>query len=98
MGIVAAMPDYPKTGVPSKEVLERAARGMAGLGDLGQEDGSPADTLSERIAVDLGGESFNAINQVNFGLPGHSAGTPGSGVISSAAPGGQTQRVARVRF
>ena len=53
----------------------------------------------ERLGFELRGEFFNLFNQVNFGYPGDTVGTPQFGTISSTLnPGRQVQLAAKIHF
>jgi hypothetical protein len=54
--------------------------------------------VTERIRMQFRGEFFNALNHTNFGLPGHTFGGSGFGVISGAGPARQIQVGARIAF
>jgi len=49
VAIVAAMPDFPRVGVPSEDVMRRAAHGMAGFEGLGLGDYYDPETGSTFI-------------------------------------------------
>jgi hypothetical protein len=48
-------------------------------------------SIRETRKVQFRAEIFNAFNHPNFGLPGHTLGGPGFGIISSADPGRRIQ-------
>ena len=54
--------------------------------------------FTEETFVQFRGEVFNAFNHANFGLPGHSLGGPGFGVVSSATDARVIQLGLRVVF
>jgi len=54
--------------------------------------------IRENIRLQIRGEFFNAINRVNFGLPGSTVGTPTYGVITSAANARIIQLALRFAF
>jgi hypothetical protein len=54
--------------------------------------------VRENVSIQLRGETFNAFNHPDFGLPGRSLGGPGFGVISSATDARVTQLGLRIGF
>jgi hypothetical protein len=54
--------------------------------------------VRENVSVQFRGETFNAFNHPDFGLPGRSLGGPGFGVISSATDARVTQLGLRIGF
>jgi Carboxypeptidase regulatory-like domain len=54
--------------------------------------------IRERLRAEVRAEFFNFLNHANFGLPGHSVGTPAFGVISTAAAARSSQLAARIEF
>jgi hypothetical protein len=54
--------------------------------------------FTERIRLQLRGEFFNALNHTNLGLPGHTFGAAGFGLISGAKDARQIQVGARIAF
>ena len=54
--------------------------------------------IRESLRLELRAEFFNLLNHANFGLPGHSAGTPAFGVINTASAGRSSQFAARIEF
>ncbi len=52
--------------------------------------------FTERIRMRLRAEFFNALNHTNFGLPGHTFGGAGFGLISGAKDERQIQVGARI--
>jgi hypothetical protein len=79
--------------------------GDSGRGIL-RGDGTFTLDLSVLKNVPIGGrrllqlrvEAFNALNHANFGLPGHTLGGPGFGIVSSAGPARSIQLGARFAF
>jgi len=54
--------------------------------------------VRESLRAEIRAEFFNFFNQAQFGLPGHSVGTPNFGIINSAAAGRSTQLAVRIEF
>jgi hypothetical protein len=54
--------------------------------------------IRENLRAELRAEFFNLLNHTNFGLPGHTVGSPAFGVINSSQPGRSTQLALRVDF
>jgi len=54
--------------------------------------------ISEEKGVQFRGEFFNMFNHPNFGLPGHTLGGPGFGIVNSASPARRIQLGLRMTF
>jgi hypothetical protein len=54
--------------------------------------------IRESLRAEIRAEFFNFLNNVNFGLPAHSAGNPNFGVIASASPARSSQLALRLEF
>ena len=54
--------------------------------------------FGESVRLQIRPEFFNALNRVNFGLPGSTVGTPTYGVITSASDARVIQLGAKLAF
>jgi len=85
---------------PGEGVFGNAPRNVGGGPGFAGLDLSVHKTwsLSERLRLQFRGDSFNALNRPNFGIPNGLRGGPAFGLTQSAQPGRQIQISMRLEF